>query len=186
LKTGEFNKPYIGTLGYNPSDLEFETNRGTVKFHIYDFSGKDSYQSLVEDIYSKIDGLLVFYDPNDPESASRSDKLFQKFRSLKSVPTVICANKCDLLQESVHEKPEGFSEYQFYEVSAFTNYNIEKPFLFLSRALMSDQELEFIPGKAKEPPVAVVDKDLLTINKKIRELEGELALYKSIRSRLTQ
>lgn len=47
---------------------------------------------------------------------------------------------------------------QYYDISAKSNYNFEKPFLWLARKLIGDPNLEFVEMPALAPPeVSVVN-----------------------------
>jgi GTP-binding nuclear protein Ran len=50
---------------------------------------------------------------------------------------------------------------QYYDISAKSNYNFEKPFLWLARKLVGNQTLEFVAGLALAPPEVQVDQALL-------------------------
>ena len=51
----------------------------------------------------------------------------------------------------------SFSFMQYYDLSAKSNYNIEKPFLYIARKLVGDPNLEFVQMPAVLPPEAEVD-----------------------------
>jgi GTP-binding nuclear protein Ran len=56
-----------------------------------------------------------------------------------SIPCVICGNKVDVKDRRVKAKDIMFhrkKNVQYYDVSAKSNYNFEKPFLYLIRALV--------------------------------------------------
>jgi GTP-binding nuclear protein Ran len=57
---------------------------------------------------------------------------------------------------------------QYYDISAKSNYNFEKPFLWLARKLIGDPNLEFVAAPALAPPEVQVDEALL------RQYEDEL------------
>ena len=46
---------------------------------------------------------------------------------------------------------------QYYDISAKSNYNFEKPFLWLARKLIGDPNLEFVAMPALEPPEVQMD-----------------------------
>ena len=46
---------------------------------------------------------------------------------------------------------------QYYDISAKSNYNFEKPFLWLARKLIGDPNLEFVATPALQPPEVVMD-----------------------------
>lgn len=51
----------------------------------------------------------------------------------------------------------GVSFFQYYDISAKSNYNFEKPFLWLARKLIGDPNLEFVAMPALAPPEVVMD-----------------------------
>lgn len=59
---------------------------------------------------------------------------------------------------------------QYYDISAKSNYNFEKPFLWLARKLVGDSNLEFVEMPALQPPEVHMDPEL--IRKYQAELEG--------------
>ena len=46
---------------------------------------------------------------------------------------------------------------QYYDISAKSNYNFEKPFLWLARKLIGDPNLEFVAMPALLPPEVQMD-----------------------------
>jgi len=50
---------------------------------------------------------------------------------------------------------------QYYDISAKSNYNFEKPFLWLARKLVGNPTLEFVAAPALAPPEAQVDHAVL-------------------------
>ena len=46
---------------------------------------------------------------------------------------------------------------QYYDISAKSNYNYEKPFLWLARKLSGEGSLEFVAMPALAPPEVVMD-----------------------------
>lgn len=53
-----------------------------------------------------------------------------------------------------------FSVPQYYDISAKSNYNFEKPFLWLARKLVGDPNLEFVAMPALAPPEVSMDPTL--------------------------
>lgn len=47
--------------------------------------------------------------------------------------------------------------FQYYDISAKSNYNFEKPFLWLARKLIGDPNLEFVAMPALAPPEVTMD-----------------------------
>lgn len=50
---------------------------------------------------------------------------------------------------------------QYFEISAKSNYNFEKPFLWLARKLVGNNNLEFVAAPALAPPEVQVDPELM-------------------------
>lgn len=60
------------------------------------------------------------------------------FRMCENIPIVLCGNKVDVKNRQVKAKQVTFhrkKNLQYYEISAKSNYNFEKPFLYLARKL---------------------------------------------------
>ncbi len=57
---------------------------------------------------------------------------------------------------------------QYYDISAKSNYNFEKPFLWLARKLIGDPNLEFVAMPALQPPEVQMDPNWQ------KQIEGEL------------
>ena len=50
--------------------------------------------------------------------------------------------------------------FQYYDISAKSNYNFEKPFLWLARKLVGDPNLELVAMPALAPPEIQMDPQL--------------------------
>ena len=53
-----------------------------------------------------------------------------------------------------------FEFFQYYDISAKSNYNFEKPFLWLARKLVGDPNLELVAMPALAPPDVKMDPHL--------------------------
>ena len=53
-----------------------------------------------------------------------------------------------------------FCALQYYDISAKSNYNFEKPFLWLARKLLGDPNLEFVAMPALAPPEVQMDPNM--------------------------
>jgi GTP-binding nuclear protein Ran len=65
---------------------------------------------------------------------------------------------------------------QYYDISAKSNYNFEKPFLWLARKLAGNPQLEFVAAPALAPPTAQVDDELLQQYRKEMEEASAMPL----------
>lgn len=85
-------------------------------------------------------------------------------RVCENIPIVLCGNKVDIKDRKVKAKSITFhrkKNLQYYDISAKSNYNFEKPFLWLARKLVGDPNLEFVEMPALEPPEVQVDVTLM-------------------------
>jgi hypothetical protein len=67
-------------------------------------------------------------------------------RVCDQIPTVLCGNKVDVADRRVKEKQITFhrkKNMQYYDVSAKSSYNVEKPIHWLARSLSGDANLTF-------------------------------------------
>ncbi|KAE9609224.1 putative enoyl-CoA hydratase [Lupinus albus] len=84
------------------------------------------------------------------------------FRVCENIPIVLCGNKVDVKNRQVKAKQVTFhrkKNLQYYEISAKSNYNFEKPFLYLARKLAGDPNLHFVESPALAPPEVQIDLD---------------------------
>lgn len=81
-------------------------------------------------------------------------------RVCENIPIVLCGNKVDIKDRKVKAKSIVFhrkKNLQYYDISAKSNYNFEKPFLWLARKLIGDPNLEFVAMPALAPPEVHMD-----------------------------
>lgn len=65
-------------------------------------------------------------------------------RVCEGIPIVLCGNKVDVKERKVKAKTITFhrkKNLQYYDISAKSNYNFEKPFLWLARKLVGNPQL---------------------------------------------
>ena len=69
-------------------------------------------------------------------------------RVCENIPIVLCGNKVDVKERKVKAKTITFhrkKNLQYYDISAKSNYNFEKPFLWLARKLVGNATLVRTP-----------------------------------------
>jgi GTP-binding nuclear protein Ran len=94
-------------------------------------------------------------------------------RVCEKIPMVLCGNKVDIKDRKVKAKQITFhrkKNLQYYDISAKSNYNYEKPFLWLARTLAGNPKLVFVQMPALEPPEVPMDPEA------IRQGEEELRM----------
>lgn len=61
--TGEFEKKYVATLGVEVHPLVFHTNRGPIRFNVWDTAGQEKFGGLRDGYYIQVRpmslGILV-------------------------------------------------------------------------------------------------------------------------------
>ena len=90
---------------------------------------------------------------------------------------MLCGNKVDVKERKVKAKTITFhrkKNLQYYDISAKSNYNFEKPFLWLARKLVGNQSLDFVAAPALAPPEVQVDQAVLDQYR--QEMEAASAL----------
>lgn len=95
-------------------------------------------------------------------------------RVCENIPMCLCGNKVDMKDRKVKAKQITFHRKkniqvhrcdlhacstvaQYYDISAKSNYNYEKPFLWLARRLSGEASLEFVAMPALKPPEVQMD-----------------------------
>lgn len=66
---------------------------------------------------------------------------------------------------------------QYYDISAKSNYNFEKPFLWLARKLTGDPNLEFVAMPALAPPEVEMDPTTAKIYEQELEVSCLIGLF---------
>ena len=81
-------------------------------------------------------------------------------RVCENIPIVLVGNKVDVMERAVKAKQITFHRkrnLQYYDISAKSNYNFEKPFLWLAKKLANDNNLSFVEAPALHPPEFQLD-----------------------------
>jgi GTP-binding nuclear protein Ran len=173
--TGEFEKKYVATLGVEVHPLAFTTNRGPITFNVWDTAGQEKFGGLRDGYYIQGQCAIIMFDVTSRITYKNVPTWHKDLvRVCENIPIVLCGNKVDIKDRKVKAKAITFhrkKNLQYYDISAKSNYNFEKPFLWLARKLAGDQNLEFVAMPALDPPEVQMDPELV----KKYELEIEAA-----------
>ncbi|EFE37906.1 RAN small monomeric GTPase (Ran), putative [Trichophyton verrucosum HKI 0517] len=171
--TGEFEKKYIATLGVEVHPLKFQTNLGPIKFDVWDTAGQEKFGGLRDGYYINGQCGIIMFDVTSRITYKNVPSWHRDLvRVCENVPIVLCGNKVDVKERKVKAKTITFhrkKNLQYYDISAKSNYNFEKPFLWLARKLVGNQGLEFAAGIALAPPE--VNVDLAELQKQEQEMK---------------
>ncbi|KAL9005445.1 MAG: hypothetical protein Q9188_001770 [Gyalolechia gomerana] len=163
--TGEFEKKYIATLGVEVHPLAFTTNFGKIQFDVWDTAGQEKFGGLRDGYYINGQCGIIMFDVTSRITYKNVPNWHRDLvRVCEQVPICLCGNKVDVKERKVKAKTITFhrkKSLQYYDISAKSNYNFEKPFLWLARKLVGNPSLDFVAGIALAPPTVQVDEALL-------------------------
>ncbi|MCJ1403706.1 GTP-binding nuclear protein gsp1/Ran [Xylographa trunciseda] len=170
--TGEFEKKYIATLGVEVHPLGFSTNLGNIIFDVWDTAGQEKFGGLRDGYYINGQCGIIMFDVTSRITYKNVPNWHRDLvRVCENIPIVLCGNKVDVKERKVKAKSITFhrkKNLQYYDISAKSNYNFEKPFLWLARKLTGNQSLEFVAEVSLAPPTVAVDPELM------RQYEAEM------------
>jgi len=162
--TGEFEKKYIPTLGVEVNPLKFVTQFGPLIFNVWDTAGQEKFGGLRDGYYIKGQCAIIMFDVTSRITYKNVPNWHRDIaRVCENVPIVLVGNKVDVKDRQVKARQIQFHRkrnLQYYDVSARTNYNFERPFLWLARRLTNQPSLNFVGQHAKAPDYNI-DPDLV-------------------------
>lgn len=174
--TGEFEKRYHATQGVEVYPLGFTTNFGEIKFEVWDTAGQEKFGGLRDGYYINGQCGIIMFDVTSRITYKNVPNWHRDLiRVCENIPVVLCGNKVDVKERKVKAKSITFhrkKNLQYYDISAKSNYNFEKPFLWLARKLAGNPGLDFVASVALAPPEVQIDQEMLN---KIQQDAAEAA-----------
>lgn len=162
--TGEFEKKYVATLGVEVHPMVFYTNRGPIKFNVWDTAGQEKFGGLRDGYYIQGNCAIIMFDVTSRVTYKNVPNWHRDLvRVCENVPICLVGNKVDVKDRKVKAKTITFhrkKNLQYYDVSAKSNYNFEKPFLWIARKLVGDPNLQFVEMPALAPKDLEIDPEL--------------------------
>merc|ERR1712154_680408 len=159
--TGEFEKKYVATLGVGVHPVKFQTSRGEVIFNVWDTAGQEKFGGLRDGYYIQGQCAIIMFDVTSRITYKNVPNWHRDLtRVCENIPIVLCGNKVEIKDRKVKAKQITFhrkKNLQYYDISAKSNYNFEKPFLWLARKLCGDNNLHFVEAPALAPPEFNID-----------------------------
>ena len=167
--TGEFQKPYIPTKGAEVSEMNLMTSRGNICLKIWDTAGQEKFGSLRECYYVDAQCAIIMFDLSSRQTYKNVPKWYKDLTKIcENIPVVLVGNKADVKERKLKARQITFHRkrnLQYYDVSAKSNYQYEKPFLWLLRQLTGDSNLYLIEQPLLQAPEFMMDPSI------IKELE---------------
>jgi len=155
--TGEFEKKYVATLGVEVHPLDFHTNYGTVRFNMWDIAGQEKFGGLRDGYYILSQGAIVMFDVTNRLSYNHVERWYNDvIKTHENIPVILCGNKVDIANRQVLPRQINFhrsKDMTYYDISAKSNYNFEKPLLDLARKLTGKEDLQFTEFSPEETDI---------------------------------
>lgn len=160
--TGEFEKKYVATLGVEVRPLDFHTNVGKIRFNVWDTAGQEKFGGLRDGYYIQGQCAIIMFDVTARITYKNVPNWHRDLvRVCDNIPICLVGNKVDVKDRKVNAKQITFhrkKNLQYYDVSAKSNYNFEKPFLWLARKLAGGNvQLNFVEQPALKPAEIQID-----------------------------
>lgn len=153
--TGEFEKQYIATLGVEVHPMPFFTTRGQIKFNVWDTAGQEKLGGLRDGYYIGGHCAIIMFDVSARITYTNVPKWYKDLtRVCEGIPIVLVGNKVDVKDRKIKAKQITFhrkKNLQYYDISAKSNYQFEKPFVWLLRRLTNDPQLQLVEAPVLAP-----------------------------------
>ena len=178
--TGEFEKKYVATLGVDVHPLGFSTTHGDVIFDVWDTAGQEKFGGLRDGYYIQGKCAIIMFDVTARVTYKNVPNWHRDLvRVCENIPIVLVGNKVDLKDRAVKPKQITFhrkKNLQYYDISAKSNYNYERPFLWLTQKLSGEPSLALVQMPALVPPSVHIDASALAAAEKEMEETKYIAL----------
>merc|ERR1711935_355899 len=169
--TGEFEKKYIATLGVEVHPMTFYTSKGAILFNVWDTAGQEKLGGLRDGYYIGGQCGIIMFDVCSRITYQNVPKWYKDLvRVCDNIPIVLVGNKVDVKDRKVKAKQITFhrrKNLQYYDISAKSNYQFEKPFVWLLRRLTNDPNLVLVEAPVLAPSECQMDPEMQ------RQLEQE-------------
>lgn len=118
--TGEFEKKYVATLGVEVHPLIFHTNRGAIRFNVWDTAGQEKFGGLRDGYYIQGQCAIIMFDVTSRVTYKNVPNWHRDLvRVCENIPIVLCGNKADIKDRKVKAKSIVFHRKKNLQVSFF-------------------------------------------------------------------
>jgi len=178
--TGEFEKKYVATLGVEVHPLQFYTTHGPLAFNVWDTAGQEKFGGLRDGYYIQAQCAVIMFDVCSRITYKNVPSWHRDLvRVCDNIPIVLVGNKVDVKERKVKAKQINFhrkKNLQYYDISAKSNYNFEKPFVWLARKIVGDNNLSLVEAPSLMPPDVTIDPALQEAVERERQLAEQTPL----------
>jgi GTP-binding nuclear protein Ran len=151
--------------------MPFFTNHGQIKFNVWDTAGQEKFGGLRDGYYIGGNCGIIMFDVCSRITYTNVPKWYKDLtRVCESIPIVLVGNKVDVKDRKVKGKQITFhrkKNLQYYDISAKSNYQYDKPFVWLLRRLVNDGNLQLVEAPVLAPAEFAIDPS------QIKEIEDE-------------
>jgi small GTP-binding protein len=132
LTNNNFTEYYLSTIGVDYEKITVDYNEKEHEIILWDTSGQDKFNFLLNSYFNTVNGAIIMYDINDIQSFNQAQKWIDEFRIRKdndNIPILLVANKIDYKTRYVCTKDleNVAKEYNVksIEISVKNNINID-------------------------------------------------------------
>lgn len=158
--TGEFERKYVATLGVDVHPLTFTTTHGPIIFDVWDTAGQEKFGGLRDGYFIQGKCAIIMFDVTARITYQNVPNWHRDImRVCENIPIVLCGNKVDLKDRAVKSRHILFhrkKNLKYYDISAKSNYNYARPFLWLAQQLSGESKLEFVEAPALAPQMQLL------------------------------
>merc|ERR1719158_1433276 len=159
--TGEFEKQYNATIGVEVRPMPFYTSKGQIKFNVWDTAGQEKLGGLRDGYYIGGQCGIIMFDVTSRITYQNLPKWYKDLvRVCDNIPICLVGNKVDVKDRKVKAKQITFHRKkspQYYDISAKSNYQFEKPFVWLLRKLTAEPTLNLVEAPVLAPQETTID-----------------------------
>ncbi|EEH11364.1 small GTPase RanA [Histoplasma capsulatum G186AR] len=132
---------------------------GPIVFDVWDCAGQQEYRGISDGYYMNSDAGIIMFDVTSRTTYKNVLTWYGELRKAAGdeIPIVLCGNKVDVKGRKVRygDITSGLEAgLQYYDISVKRDFNIKEPFLWLTRKLVGNASLEFVPDTSTPPNTA--------------------------------
>ncbi|KAF2074756.1 hypothetical protein CYY_003944 [Polysphondylium violaceum] len=177
--SGEFETRYIPTLGVSVKTIAFYTNYGKFIFNIWDTAGQEKFGGLRDGYYIQGQCAIIMFDVTSRLSYKNCPNWYSDLTRVcgTEIPIVLTGNKVDVKDRKVKPSQINFHRrfnLSYYDISAKSNYNFEKPFIWLASKLCGHKDLALVQEPTLAAPEVALDKQQMS------QYEAEVAAASAV------
>ncbi|CAF4123202.1 unnamed protein product [Rotaria sordida] len=163
--TDELEMKYVSRLPVSVHPLNFYTNLGEIIFNVWHTAGQEKFGCVCDSYYIGGQCAIIMFDVTSRMTYRNVPQWHKNIiRICGNIPIVLCGNKIDVKDRKLKAKSITYhrkNNMKYYDISALSNYNLEKPFLWLAQKLTGNDDLQLVSQISLIPPEIHLDPDML-------------------------